>query len=690
MQAYEIAYSPDETQVALGWPGGRVAVHRVCEEDGSPGDEVCVVDAHRSSIVHVAWWEDAIVSASVDGSWVVANASTGEVLRHGSVGGEYVRASSRGSSLFLFTYDGDAKGVRVDLQSGTQALGPDIDDHIGVTARVFALSEDVALYHFIADNFDTDVTEEGFVYVDFAANTAERKVFSRGPSSDFDEGSRLMAIDPARRVGVRPDYGPVALEGEDEEARAVLKVEVFDVDTLEPQASQRVLAWPQHLMRSGPEAAILEAEPGSEEYVDACDWFVRKLCSAAFVRDTDDVWITASHGVARRVPLSGDTKSAIVIHGGGPDTGPPTLDDLFARNLINNHTLGVSVSGAYVGYGNPNDFLSTRTTDVSAATQVKLPMRKDPNAAEAPGCLGFAGSRLVLFDRGEGMHFADAATGEPERRVALQEYYGDARDVSLSPDGKELVVAVAAGDSFVYLFDDDELGGLPVPPHGIFAEHLDHRFVMGHHGGAVLVFDPKAEAMDAIRSAWEEGEEPEREWDAFEQRDSMRAVATYRVNEAWFIATLDEEGEVQTYSIEGAELSVGSSFEGVGWRMCGGAGWLAMASDTELRIVDMPAATTRATLEFEQLLGIFATPSGQLYALERSGELSIVEPDGTQKPVATLPAQLSAASLSEPANRIAVVTATGTVELFDLTGTPVATLAVQPADARVREVVRRA
>ena len=291
MQAYEIAYSPDETRVALGWPGGRIAVHRVVSEDGSPGEELAVVDQHRATIVHLAWIDDdALVSASVDGGWLVSDAASGEVRHEGSVGGEYVRASSSpdGSSLYLFTYDGDAKAFRVRTADGTQEEGPDVDDHLSVTARVFALDADVALYHFISDNYETDETEEGFVVVDFANKSVEKRLFERGPVSDFDEGSRLMAIDPIRRVGVRPDYGPVRLEGD--EARAALYVEVFDVDTLEAKASQRVVAWPQKMMRDGPEAACVDpdGDPESEEYAEARDWFVRKLCSGAFVRDSDE------------------------------------------------------------------------------------------------------------------------------------------------------------------------------------------------------------------------------------------------------------------------------------------------------------------------------------------------------------------------------------------------------------------
>lgn len=695
MQAYEIAYSPDETRVALGWPGGRVAVHHVEPDDGSPGEEICVVDRHAGTIVHLAWIDDAsLVSASVDGGWVVSDASSGEVRHHGSVGGEYVRASSSpdGASLFLFTYDGDAKAHRVRTVDGSQDEGPEVDDHLGVTARVFALDADVALYHFISDDYETDETVEGFVHVDFAKKTATKKTFERGPSSDFDEGTRLMAIDPIRRIGVRPDYGPVPLEGAGDEARAALYVELFDVDSLEAKARRRVVAWPQKMMRDGPEEAVVDpdADPESEEYAEARDWFVRKLCNGAFVRDADDVWITVAHGVARRVPLEGETTSAIVIHGGGPDTGPPSLDDIFARNLVNNHTLGVSASGAYVGYGNPNDFFSTKTTDLESETHVKLPMRKDAGAAEAPGCIRFAGSHLVFFDRGEGMHFADAASGEPGKRVELPQWYGEARDVSLSPDGKELVIAVAAGNSLVYLVEQDEVAELPVPPHGVFARHLDHRFVVAHYAGAVVLFDPEKESVECLRVAWEEGEEPERDFMAFEQRDNGRGATAYRVDGVWHVALLDEDGDVQSYVIDGDEPSVGKSYRARAWRAAGGDGFIAFATENdEVRIMEVPSGDTLQTFELERTIGIFVGgETGSLYAIERGGSLWALGLDGSRDLRASLPAQLVGATIDEALDRIAVVTSMGTTELYTLKGEHVATLALQPSDAKTRELVR--
>lgn len=35
MQAFQIAYSPDESKIALGWPTGLIEIARVNPEDGS-------------------------------------------------------------------------------------------------------------------------------------------------------------------------------------------------------------------------------------------------------------------------------------------------------------------------------------------------------------------------------------------------------------------------------------------------------------------------------------------------------------------------------------------------------------------------------------------------------------------------------------------------------------------------------
>ena len=368
----------------------------------------------------------------------------------------------------------------------------------------------------------------------------------------------------------------------------------------------------------------------------------------------------------------------------------PSLDDIFARNLVNNHTLGASASGAYVAYGNPNTFFSTQTTDVESETHVKLPMRKDPNAAEAPGCIRFAGTRLVVFDRGDGMHFADAATGEPERRFEMPQWYGEARDVSLSADGNELVIAVAGGSSLVYLFDEDALGELPVPPHGVYAKHLDHRFIVAHYAGAVVVFDPETETVECIRVAWEEGDDPERDFDAFEQRDNGRGATAYRVDGKHYVAMLDEDGDVQSYLIDGDEPSVGPSYRARAYRAAGGDGFIAFATEDEVRIMEVPSGETKHTFELGQVVGIFVgEKTGTLFGIDRSGALWRLGRDGSREKHAELPAQLVAATLDEQAGRVAVVTSTGTVEVRELEGGAlVATLALQPTDAKTRELVR--
>lgn len=668
MQAFEIRYSQSGDRVALGWPGGLLAVHAVDPTDGSPGEELAQIVHHKATLVCVGWVGDGeLVSVSEDGAWAVSDAATGAVTRSGSVGGEYVSAdlSPSGASLFVYAYAGDEHGWRIGTADGTVSDAVELGEHVNVTSKVFAVDDDTALYRFFQDD---DGVVEGLLRVDFAKRELSPKTFAHGPRSDFDEESYLLAVDPVRGIGIRPDYEPMELTGDETSGHAMVRAELFDLATLERTERIDVFGWPRtHL--EGPYEGLATHAPGSEEFAEAQDWMIKKLTSAAFVRDTPHVWVGLAMGAVRRLALDGSQRDMLVFHGGGPDTGPPSLDDIFARNLTNLRTLGVSADGAYVGFGNPNDFFSVEAVDLENASEpIRLPPRHSGGeTTESPGLVTFAGGRLVVFDRGDRMHFADGATGDVGRHVDLGEYYGEGRAVALSSDERFLVIAVAGGNSLLWDHESLELEELPVPPHAIEAWFVDERrAALVHHNGAVVLLDLETHQVDAVRAPEDEGDPPDEDWDAFEQRWDVRGAAFYTVAGVPHVATVDENDDLQTYAI-GDGIEVGEGTEASSGWMAGGDDWVAISGGSSVRLLTMPGGGTAHTHEMGRVTTLETGDSGALYAFDdASGELSRIE--GAEREVVFAYRGASAAQVhvSERNDRVVVVSAAGTIELHSL------------------------
>lgn len=711
MQAFEIVYSPEEDRVALGWPGGKLSVHEVLA-DGSPGPELHEVLRHKATIVQLAWIGDRLVSTSEDGDWAVSDAASGALVHSGSVAGEYAQGSlsPSGKQLFLFSYVGsDAKAFRVDCARGEQVEGPEVDDHLGVQARVFALSDSRALYHFIDTSWKSGRTQEGFVDVDFAGGQVRVRSFERGPANDFDSETRLMAVEPMRGIGVRPDYQPVELLPDGERTWVVLRVEIFDLDSFEVRARPVALRVDAAQLRHT-ETALATEESGSEAFVEAQDWFVRWLCSAAFVRESEQLWLGMQQGIVRRIDLDKGQAEALLLHGGVPGGASVTLNDVFARNLLNNHTLGVSPSGRYVGFSNPNEFFSVEDHDLSVPQLIRLPPRAAGGpTTEAPGRIDFAGGRLVVLGRAQRMFLASATSGEPERTVLFPRHYGDATRVVASPDGKHLAIAVSGGEPFLYDIEADELMGLGIPPHTIHAAFTGAtRLYMVHDAGAVVAVDLGLQDMSAYRrddegypeEMLEDMDEEERRHlqalAAFEQRWSSYAGATWTEGEYDWVGVIDENDELGRYRVarDSLEIEAVDSISVRGRRLAAGDGWIAVADGTRLRWIDTEKARVIVIRRFEGDIRLLhaGRQSGALYVFDdRSGRLLRLPPLGEGDDELVFAYQgpsVAQLALCEATGRLALVNAAGEIELRELQGGALlATLKVTPTEDDERQLV---
>jgi len=685
MNAHEIRYSPDGERVALGSPGGVLAVHAVEPSDGSPAEELARVVRHKGTLLRIGWiGGDRLASVSEDGAWAVSDAASGEVLHSGKIAGEYLSAdlSPSGAALFIYAYDEEDDEIlwRIDTTDGSVSRGPAIDEVVSVSTEVHALSDRVALLRFFDDE---DGVREGLARVDFALETVTPQRFPNGPHSDVFTEGLVLAIDPERGIGLRPDYEPAERTGDPESGHVMLRAELFDLETLERKRTLDVLGWPRaHL--DGPLEGLKTSEPGTEEYADAQDWLSRKMASAVFVPESPHVWLGLGIGAVRRLAIEGDARDVPVVHGGGADTGPPSLDDVFARSLVNLHTLGVSRGGEYVGFGNPNDFFAVNAIDLEEAGEpIRLPPRRTRvSETELPGLVRFAGERLVIFDRGEGMHFADGRTGDVQERTALGEYYGEATDLALVEEG--LLIAVSGGSALLRRADG-ELVQLPVPPHSIAAGAIGSRFALVHHNGAVALFDPETEGMEAVRAPEEKGDPPEEEWDAFEQRWSVRGAAFFTIGGVPHAATVDENDELQLYALEGSSVTVGPKLEQVAGQMTGGADWVAISPGSEVRVLSMPGGEVAATHPVGQVCALrTGDESGALYVFDdESGELLRVEGSEREVVFTYRGASCPQVDVSERIDRVAVVTAAGPIELYVLSsGEKLAELRVEPKETQ--------
>jgi hypothetical protein len=202
--------------------------------------------------------------------------------------------------------------------------------------------------------------------------------------------------------------------------------------------------------------------------------------------------VGAPGGLVRRVPLDGSTPSRFVVHGRARERGGFTLDDVFATNVHNNQTIGVSAGGRYVAFGLPNEFVCTDAIDLSGTDPLMLPARVAtssivPKFAELVG----DGSKLVAVTPDGVVMLADVTSGAIEFQLAV-EYGTDLLSASLSPSGRELVLGYGGRNSLRVRFGGDEpdIVELPLPPHTSFARHVAEKCVaLAHSNGAVITLE---------------------------------------------------------------------------------------------------------------------------------------------------------------------------------------------------------
>ncbi|MEQ1569337.1 MAG: hypothetical protein ABMA64_27115 [Myxococcota bacterium] len=263
-----------------------------------------------------------------------------------------------------------------------------------------------------------------------------------------------------------------------------------------------------------------------------------------------------------------------VLHGGAPKRDGFTLDDVFARNMVNARTLGVSPSGRRVGFSNPNDFFDAVAIGLDAADDaVQLPPRygDGSDALERPEFCGLTadGLHLVVAATAEDLFVVDAGTGAVVHHRAIDFPYGEVTGVAKSPDGRWLLLSIAGGSALLWDLTTGDLGFFAVPPHTSHPAFVGERLaVMGHHDGAAVGVDLDAivagepgdeddEDFELLPSGAfamrrdEDGEPCDDPWQVFEQGLSeFVSFAVGRVGAGPVVASCDDGGSVALYAVE--------------------------------------------------------------------------------------------------------------------------------------------
>ncbi|MCI0669495.1 MAG: hypothetical protein L0Y64_03430 [Myxococcaceae bacterium] len=671
MHAHAIAYGPDERRVALAWPQGLLEVHAVREADGAPEALLSSLHPHGEDVVHLAFTPTGeLVSVARDGSWALVDARGARVLRAGTVGAPGAHGSLSPSGRFLYlasTQEGRLSTFRVELQTGEVTTGASPDAHPIARASVFALDDAGAACHFHGGG------EEGLFFVDFQRGTVERRLFVGAPRRPSPGSEPVLDLSPALGLGVRRDHGPLEMLAAEGRAWLLLKLQLFALPTLEPLRSLATVGF--RVDDGRPEVrAVCSAPEGSAEYVAARERLLESITAVRLSPARRSAWVALDGEKVREVGLDGEWRSPLVQHG-----GPPRPDAEVAPRspLLRRAPLTVGPSGQLVAFGAPSTFFNRRHLDLEDGG-VRLPPR--PARApvlQAPEFLGFTeGGRHLVLAHGDEVLVLDAEDGGLRRRFALEPGSGEVTGLSLSPEGTRLALSLSGGEPLLLGLDDGAITGLGGPANTLGARFLpDGRLLLVHHQGAVVVMDLES-GQRVTHRAGDEGPEGA----PLSTREEAHGFACWTHEGSVFSAVCDARDVVQTYALVGGRVRTGPSIAldaSARLLACDGE-VLAVAGRGTLLLLDARTGELLHALPVEEpLLLERGESSGALLVFDREeGVLSkVCVEEGALLPLLAHRGRAMQVALSEPAQRMLVLEASGTLHLKDLdTGRTVALL----------------
>lgn len=500
LEAYTVRYDKKESKIALGMYNGLIQLSELDPKSGRPGATLHHLRNETNYITMLEFIEDETKLLSLDenGFITVWNCDSGEKEWELKIADGMSQArgslSPDQSTLFIYGSRGykDAEFFAVDLQTQKVTEGPlDKRSHSGV--KPYAIDNTSCRFHTLWED-DDDVLHQKITTLDFSKGEFEDKTFLGGPTSTIMSDEEVFTINIVKDIGVRLSYDNPITENDD---KVGINIQVFHLTN--DNVNDIVVATIDSENVENLDI-IRKKEFNTEEYRDACNSLFMNITSAEITEDGTAIWVGVRGGLLRRISIEDQTVSPFIKHGNLPEREGFTLDDMCSRNPGNNHTIGVSPSGKFVTYCNPNEFFSLDNINFDSETAIELPkhvVAEDESSSADQVETHYSdmlhdGKYFVSVTRGGLITLTDLSTGESLASLDIQ-YGSDVTSVSLSEDANELVVTYFGRDSIRIYIKEKEIEEFEmIGPSIRYSSFLpDGRLLFVEGNGAVIVLGEK-------------------------------------------------------------------------------------------------------------------------------------------------------------------------------------------------------
>jgi len=459
MNAIQIAYSPDETIVALGHKQGRIDLHEVSKKSkGKPEKSICTINRHEEAIVHLRITSDGhVISVDEDGKWAYHSIS-GELVRKGKSKMSCVLAHSdvKGKVIYMGSVTDDGvELVKIDISSGNKVHAPKEATHgiepefVDWGCRPIALDENRAAFYI-------QLATQQLIIVDFEKQTFEtiplkyRQLTPENLVSD-----PIIDISTTLDIGVRLDYHPLQ---KNEDGDYQLSAEVFRLSTGERQYSIPCDAIPKDHV----DPVLIDGDQGSEEYREVRDNFAKRLTNIRIEENGKRVWLSAifhKPGVLC-FDLEGKKHVGMVFSGNEPEPKTFNLDNAFELDQTFK-VLGVSPSGSYIGFGLPNNWANPDFGDTFKVIELESDQKRSKNGGKQPQHMKKAflvSDEWAVVNSGSECFLIDIHTGETLKHFRTE--YLTIKNGALSPDKKHIALGCEGECGFLWNLESGEVSEL--------------------------------------------------------------------------------------------------------------------------------------------------------------------------------------------------------------------------------------
>jgi WD40 repeat protein len=504
-QSIIIEYSKSENLIAMGMQDGVVQLSELNRENGWPEKSLFQLVNHLKEITFLKFIDNdqKLLSFDKTGLLTIWDVQTGEVIKEKTIDKGLKRAvaalSPDESTLFVYN-NGSYKTVchfAYNIADDKLRYGL-VEKTIYSDAIPYPLDNNQCLFHYLCDD-DLDLPEQRLATFDFNSGKWTNTVLPGGPKSTFNSESEVIDINVAKGIGIRKAYNkPYTINGD----LLRLNMQLFNLHNNE--TTEIAVASMNKDNIDNIDDLFLN-DIGSEEFRDATDSFLSDITSAKLTDDGKTLWIGINGGSIRCVDIETGNFSPFIKHGNLEKRKGFTLDDVVSRNATNNITLGISPSGKYISYCNPNEFFCTDNIDIESKTPIQLPKHfvefddvKGLSSVETNYICPLAGGKyLVTVTHGGQLRLTNLENGKAEIDENI-EYGSDVSSVAMSPDEQELIVTYYGRDSLLLQRDDGM--ALPFGPSVRYSNYLnDGRKVFVHAYGAVMVLNENNQDGMAFR-----------------------------------------------------------------------------------------------------------------------------------------------------------------------------------------------